>query len=94
MPIVNPSITQFNTGEITPFLMGRTDFKKYAAAAEYMENCLPLVYGPFVKRSGTRYVAPIKIQGSKTLLKPLIFSRTQAYPLEMYYIYPQFVHIL
>ena len=59
MPIVNPSITQFNTGEITPFLMGRTDFKKYAAAAEYMENCLPLVYGPFVKRSGTRYVTPI-----------------------------------
>ena len=44
MPIVNPSITQFNTGEITPFLMGRTDFKKYAAAAEHMENCLTLVY--------------------------------------------------
>lgn len=82
MPIVNPSITQFNTGEITPFLMGRTDFKKYAAAAEYMENCLPLVYGPFVKRSGTRYVTPIKYQGRKTILKPFIFSREQAYVLE------------
>ena len=82
MPIVNPSITQFNTGEITPFLMGRTDFKKYAAAAEYMENCLPLVYGPFVKRSGTRYVTPIKYQGKKTILKPFIFSREQAYVLE------------
>lgn len=83
MPVVNPALTQFNTGEITPFLGGRTDYKKYASAAEYMENCLPLVYGPFVKRSGTRYVAPIKIQGSKTLLKPFIFSRTQAYTLEI-----------
>lgn len=83
MPVVNPSIVQFNTGEITPFLGGRTDFKKYAAAAEYMENCIPLVYGPFVKRSGTRYVCPIKMQGHKTILKPFIFSREQAYTLEI-----------
>lgn len=83
MPTVNPALTQFNTGEITPFLGGRTDYSKYPFSAEYMENCLPLVYGPFVKRSGTRYVAPIKIQGSKTLLKPFIFSRTQAYTLEI-----------
>lgn len=83
MPITNPDVVQFNAGEITPFLGGRTDFKKYASAAEYMENCVPLVYGPFVKRSGTRYVAPIKIQNSKTILKPFIFSRTQAYTLEI-----------
>ena len=83
MTKLNPALTQFNTGEITPFLGGRTDYKKYAAASEYMENCLPLVYGPFIKRSGTRYVAPIKLQGSKTLLKPFIFSRTQAYTLEI-----------
>lgn len=83
MPVVNPALTQFNTGEITPFLGGRTDFNKYPSSAEYMENCLPLVYGPFLKRSGTRYVAPIKKQGSKTILKPFIFSRTQAYTLEI-----------
>lgn len=83
MTVVNPALTQFNTGEITPFLGGRTDFKKYASAAEYMENCLPLVYGPFLKRSGTRYVNKIKIPGSKTILKPFIFSRTQAYTLEI-----------
>lgn len=83
MPTVNPALTQFNTGEITPFLGGRTDFSKYPSAATYLENCLPLVYGPFVKRSGTRYVAPIKIQNSKTLLKPFIFSRIQAYTLEI-----------
>ena len=83
MPIVNPSIVQFNTGEITPFLQGRTNFNKYAAAAELMENCLPLVYGPFVKRSGTKYVAPIKYQGKHTILKPFIFSREQAYVLEL-----------
>lgn len=83
MPVVNPAIVQFNTGEITPFLQGRTNFNKYAAAAEYMENCLPLVYGPFVKRSGTKYVAPIKYQGRYTILKPFIFSREQAYVLEM-----------
>ena len=82
MSIVNPSLTQFNTGEITPFLGGRTDFKKYPSSAEYMENCIPLVYGPFLKRSGTRFVNKIKIQGSKTILKPFIFSREQAYALE------------
>lgn len=83
MPVVNPSLTQFNTGEITPFLGGRTDYKKYSSAAEYMENCLPLVYGPFVKRSGTRYINSIKIPNSKTILKPFIFSRSQAYTLEI-----------
>lgn len=83
MPIVNPSFVQFNTGEITPFLGGRTDYKKYAAAAEYMENCIPLVYGPFMKRSGTRYINPIRNQGSKTILKPFIFSKDQAYVLEI-----------
>ena len=83
MPLVNPALTQFNTGELTPFLGGRTDFKKYASGAEYMENCLPLVYGPFMKRSGTRYVRNIKIKGSKTILKPFTFSRTQAYCLEI-----------
>ena len=67
MPIVNPSITQFNTGEITPFLLGRTDFKKYASSAQYMENCLPLVYGPFVKRSGTRYVNSVKASAIKVI---------------------------
>lgn len=83
MPVVNPALTQFNTGEITPFLGGRTDFKKYASAAEYMENCLPIVYGPFLKRSGTRYINEIKTRGSKTILRPFIFSRTQAYTLEI-----------
>ena len=83
MPVVNPSLVQFNAGEVTPFLGGRTDYKKYPSAAEYMENCLPLVYGPFVKRSGTRYINSIKIQGSKVILKPFIFSRSQAYTLEI-----------
>lgn len=83
MPVVNPSLVQFNAGEVTPFLGGRTDYKKYPSAAEYMENCLPLVYGPFVKRSGTRYINSIKTPNSKTILKPFIFSRAQAYALEI-----------
>ena len=83
MTVVNPALTQFNTGEITPFLGGRTDFKKYASSAEYMENCLPLLYGPFIKRSGTRYINSIKTRDSKTILRPFIFSRTQAYALEI-----------
>ena len=83
MPIVNPSLVQFNTGEITPFLGGRTDYKKYAAAAEYMENCIPLVYGPFIKRSGTRFVNSVRTYGTKVILKPFIFSKNQAYTLEI-----------
>ena len=83
MPIVNPSLVQFNTGEITPFLGGRTDYKKYAAAAEYMENCIPLVYGPFIKRSGTRFVNSIRTYNTKVILKPFIFSKSQAYTLEI-----------
>lgn len=90
MPVVNPSIVQFNTGEITPFLQGRTNFNKYAAAAEYMSNCQPLVYGPFVKRSGTKYVNPVKYQNRKTILKPFIFSREQAYVLEIGHQYIRF----
>jgi hypothetical protein len=83
MPVLNPSLVQFNTGEITPFLGGRTDYKKYGAAAEYMENCIPLVYGPFIKRSGTRFVNSIRTYGTKVILKPFIFSKSQAYTLEI-----------
>lgn len=83
MPVLNPSLVQFNTGEITPFLGGRTDYKKYGAAAEYMENCIPLVYGPFIKRSGTRFVNSIRTYGIKVILKPFIFSKSQAYTLEI-----------
>ena len=83
MPIVNPELTQFNSGEITPWLRGRTDFDKYASSSEYMENCLPSLYGPIIKRSGTKFVNKIKKQNTKTILRSFIFSREQAYVLEI-----------
>ena len=83
MPIVNPELTQFNSGEITPWLRGRTDFDTYASSSEYMENCLPSLYGPIIKRSGTKFVNKIKKQNTKTILRSFIFNREQAYVLEI-----------
>lgn len=46
----------FNTGEISPFLVGRTDLAKYTGACELLENFYCRVQGGVSRRPGLRYI--------------------------------------
>lgn len=82
MARVSPIITAFNAGELSPQLYGRVDVAKYASGCRKMENFVPLVHGPAVRRPGTMFVSAVKDSAKKVRLIPFEFSVTQAYVLE------------
>jgi hypothetical protein len=77
---VVPIWQSFNAGELSPMLDGRTDQEKYFAGAKSMQNFMPSVAGPAIRRAGTRYINPTK--GGFVHLVPFIFSADQSYVLE------------
>ncbi|CAB4121117.1 hypothetical protein UFOVP6_22 [uncultured Caudovirales phage] len=76
-----PIWQSFNAGELSPLLDGRTDQEKYFSGAKTMQNFLPTVAGPAVRRAGTRYLNPTK-NGGAVQLVPFTFSAAQSYVLE------------
>jgi len=81
MAKASPIQSSVNSGELSPLLDARTDFAKYGTGASIMENFLPTVQGPLVRRAGTRFVR--EAGGSeKVLFVPFEFSVTQAYVIE------------
>lgn len=80
----------FNAGELSPLLEGRTDLGKYANGAALLENFVPTPQGPLIRRPGTRYIGPAKIESNKAWLHPFVFGATQAYVLEFGHLYVRF----
>lgn len=78
----SPILTAFNAGEFSVTLEGRSDLAKYPQAQKLRENFILLPQGPAQRRGGTRYVAPIKTEGSRAWLIRFEFSATQAFVLE------------
>lgn len=60
MAKASPAVVSFNAGELSPSIRGRTDLDKYSAGCRTLENYLPRVQGPALKRSGFRFVHPVK----------------------------------
>lgn len=81
-------IGNMNAGELSPMLGARVDFQKYPSGASIMENFIPTVQGPIVRRGGTRFVHEVKNSAKKVLLQPFEQSVSQAYMLEFgdYYV--------
>ena len=89
----SPILTNFTSGELSPRLNGRIDMEKYYNGASSIDNFQVLMHGGLQKRSGTRYIAPIKTQtgsNSGARLIPFVFSKTQAYILEFGHNYIRF----
>ena len=59
-PKASPATVSFNGGHFSPRLNGRIDLDKYAAACGTIDNFLPTVQGPAIKRSGFRFVHEAK----------------------------------
>lgn len=82
MPKASPIRTSFNAGELSPLLDGRVDVAKYQSGCREVENFIPSVQGPAIRRPGTRFVAEVKNSAQRTWLQRFEFSATQAYILE------------
>lgn len=82
MPKAAPMLTTFDGGELSPLLGARVDLAKYANGCSVMENFLPMVQGPLVRRGGTRFVAPMKSAGRGWLVRFQV-SESISYMLEL-----------
>lgn len=75
--------TNFTAGEISPRLLGRTDIDRYGNAAALLQNAHPVIHGGAKSRPGTLFVATTKYAAKKSRLVPFIYSRDDAYMLEV-----------
>lgn len=79
MPRTELIKNNFNGGELSPNVLGRTDLAKYHNACESIKNFIPRVQGGLVRRSGTRYICDA---GGPNRLVPFQLSPSQQYILE------------
>ena len=85
MSKASPAFTSFNSGEFSPMLSARMDHERYKNGCEALQNMIPTVQGPALRRGGTRHIASTKeISGrqEKVYLHPFVFNETTAYVLE------------
>lgn len=65
---IKPAINQFNGGELSPYLEGRTDWDKYNYSAKLCKNFIPLIEGSLKRRGGSHFVGKVKPKESFTIL--------------------------
>lgn len=76
------SQVNFNAGVLGPYMFARADFARYASGLRRMENFVPTLQGPAVKRPGFRFASEIGASASEARLSRAIFSQTDSYILE------------
>lgn len=77
-----PLQATFSRGELSPRLHARIDIEHYRLGLAECVNWTILRQGGLRRRSGTRYIAPVRDHASQTRLLPFVFSTEQAYMLE------------
>ena len=80
----------WTSGELSPLMAGRVDFKKYFTGAALITNFLCRTQGPLFSRPGSQFIAATKDSSKKSRIVPFIFSTTQAYVLEFGDLYIRF----
>ena len=90
MPTRFKSQYNFNAGELSPRLYGRSDINKYDNGLKTATNCNVLPHGPVVRRNGTKYVAEVKTSSSEVRLIKFQFDQDTAYILEFGNLYIRF----
>ena len=83
MPRTRRFSNSFLTGEVSPQIFERYDYDKRDSGLSRLENCIPRVQGPIRRRDGSRFVNLAKQANTTIRLIPFVFSRTQAYILEL-----------
>jgi len=90
MAKASPIISALNAGEWTPLLDGRTDIQGYSSSAHVMENYIPSIQGPAIRRGGTGFIRAVKDSTDKTWLVPFIRARNLAFQIEFGELYCRF----
>jgi hypothetical protein len=72
----------FNAGELSPFLIARTDVGKYESGCQLLENFIILPYGGVLRRPGTQYLGKAKYPDKAVRLMGFNFSVTTNFILE------------
>lgn len=82
MAKTTPGQFDFSGGEFSPLLKGRVEAERYATGLDTLENYVPLLQGPLVRRPGSIYRGYSADVGNVTgRLHGFQFSTTQAYML-------------
>ncbi|WP_244103124.1 hypothetical protein [Burkholderia gladioli] len=74
--------SNLNAGELSPPLGGHIDLDRYANGVKVMLNAIPQIEGGSRRRFGFRQIAPTKSTFT-TRLVPFVFSKSQAYVVEL-----------
>ncbi len=82
MPRAAPAASAFNSGELSPRMAGRVNTEVYASGCHRMENFIPDIAGPAIKRGGTAFVAEMKDSGDRCWLLRFELTAEDAFILE------------
>jgi hypothetical protein len=74
--------TNFNAGEFSPLLNGRTDLDRYYNSCQTMKNCVPITLGSATTRPGFKYIAEVENSATKSYLYPFKATDDDNYILE------------
>jgi hypothetical protein len=90
MPAFHKLTLSFNAGELSPFLVSRTDIQKYESGCKLLENFIILPYGGVIRRPGTIYMGEAKYADKPCRLIGFNFSVTTNFILEFGHLYIRF----
>lgn len=85
-----PMQTSFNRGELSPRMAGRVDKEPYGTGCYRLENFIPDIAGPAIKRGGTAYVSAVKSMDKRVWLVRFEFSASESFILEFGDLYIRF----
>jgi len=83
MPKMQLITTNFTAGEQSPRLRGRVDIDKYNASAKQLLNVVVFKQGGATIRPPTKFIGEVKVSSDTGRIIPFVFSRSQAYLLEL-----------
>lgn len=82
MAKASPARRNFNAGEFSILVEGRTDIEKYGASMRKMLNCIAAPQGPCISRSGTYFVAEVQDHEKYSTLIPFTYNDAEAFQLD------------
>jgi hypothetical protein len=90
MSKASPIYTTFASGQLSPYLGGRTDLQQYFNGGQTMLNWLALFYGPMLRRPGSVFSKETKTSAKVSRLLEFVFSNVDAYIIEFGHEYFRF----
>lgn len=90
MPRAAPFNGAFNSGELSPRMAGRVGTEVYASGCHVMENFIPDIAGPAIKRAGTQYIAEVKNSAERTWFVRFELTAGESFMLEFGNLYVRF----